>query len=74
MIIKKYKNRKYYCPERKKFIDQSFIIRLIMIEEEFIIVDNKNDDITLKEILKIFRKKLMNECVMIQKGNGTKKR
>ncbi|MBA7549196.1 hypothetical protein ES705_41672 [subsurface metagenome] len=48
MIIKKYKNRKYYCPERKKFVDQNFIIRSIMIEEEFIIVNNWNDDITLK--------------------------
>ncbi len=73
MIIKKYKNRKYYCPERRKFVDQNFIIRSIMIEEEFIIVNNWNDDITLKEILKIFRKRLMNECVMIQKGNGIKK-
>lgn len=58
MIIKKYKNRKYYCIDKRKFVKLDFIIDLIKRKEEFIIVDNENNDITITSILKIFRKEL----------------
>ncbi|MBA7584580.1 hypothetical protein ES695_04220 [Candidatus Atribacteria bacterium 1244-E10-H5-B2] len=58
MIIKKYKNRKYYSVEKSKFVDQEFIINLIKVDEELIILDNDNKDITVPEVLKLFRKEL----------------
>lgn len=58
MIIKKYKNRKYYSVNKSKFVDQGFIIDLIRMGEEFIIADNDDKDITVPEVLKLFRKEL----------------
>ena len=58
MIIKKYFNRKYYCIEKSKFVDQDFIIGLIKRKDEFIILDNKNEDITNQVILKLLRREL----------------
>ncbi len=58
MIIKKYKNRKYYSVEKSKFVDQEFIINLIKVDGELIILDNDNKDITVPEVLKLFRKEL----------------
>ncbi|GAJ22774.1 unnamed protein product, partial [marine sediment metagenome] len=56
MIIKKYKNRKYYCIDKSKFVDLNFIIGLIKRKEEFIIVNNRNDDITEQVLLKLLRR------------------
>lgn len=58
MIIKKYKNRKYYSVDKSKFVDQEFIINLIKVDVELIILDNDNKDITVPEVLKLFRKEL----------------
>lgn len=58
MIIKKYKNRKYYCIGKRKFVDQKFIIGVIKRKDEFIIINSKNEDITNKIILKLLRKEL----------------
>ena len=58
MIIKKYKNRKYYCIDKSKFVDLNFIIDMIKRKEEFIIVDNENEDITYKIVSKLFRREL----------------
>ncbi|GAI09079.1 unnamed protein product, partial [marine sediment metagenome] len=54
---------KYYCMENSKFVDKDFIIKVIKRKEEFIIVDNKNDDITIPVILKLFRKELKKKDV-----------
>lgn len=58
MIIKKYKNRKYYSIDKSRFVDLNFIIDLIKRKDEFIIVDNRNDDITDQVILKLLRREL----------------
>ncbi|GAI67625.1 unnamed protein product [marine sediment metagenome] len=63
MIIKKYKNRKYYCIDKSKFVDLNFIIGLIKGKEEFIIFDNGNKDITIPVVLKLFRKELKKKDV-----------
>jgi len=63
MIIKKYKNRKYYCMNKSKFVDLDFIIGLIKGKEEFIIFDNGNNDITIQVVLKLFRKELKKKDV-----------
>ncbi|RXG63469.1 hypothetical protein ES695_17115 [Candidatus Atribacteria bacterium 1244-E10-H5-B2] len=58
LIIKKYKNRKYYCIDKSKFVDHDFIIGVIKRKDEFIIVDNKNEDITCQVVLKLLRREL----------------
>ncbi len=58
LIIKKYKNRKYYCINKSKFVDLNFIIGLIKRKDEFIIVNNRNDDITNQTVLKLLRREL----------------
>ncbi len=58
MIIKKYKNRKYYCIDKSKFVDLDFIIGLIKRKDEFVIVNNRNEDITNQVILKLLRREL----------------
>ncbi len=58
MIIKKYKNRKYYCIDKSKFVDHDFIIGVIKRKDEFIIVDNENEDITCQVVLKLLRGEL----------------
>ncbi len=58
MIIKKYKNRKYYSIDKSKFVDLNFIIDLVKRKEEFIIVDNENNDITYQIVSKLFRREL----------------
>ena len=58
MIIKKYKNRKYYCIDKRKFVDLKFIIGLIKRKDEFVIVNNRNEDITNQIILKLLRREL----------------
>ncbi|MBA7525634.1 hypothetical protein ES705_17787 [subsurface metagenome] len=58
MIIKKYKNRKYYSIDKSKFVDLDFIIGLIKRKDEFVIVDNRNDDITNQVLLKLLRREL----------------
>ncbi|GAI06334.1 unnamed protein product [marine sediment metagenome] len=63
MIIKKYKNRKYYSMNKSKFVDLNFIIGLIKGKEEFIIFDNENKDITIPVVLKLFRKELKKKDV-----------
>lgn len=69
MIIKKYKNRKYYCIDKRRFVDQKFIIRLVKRKEEFIIVDNGNEDITVKIILSLLRKELRKNAIQMEKKN-----
>ncbi|GAH89644.1 unnamed protein product [marine sediment metagenome] len=63
MIIKKYKNRKYYSMDKSKFVDLDFIIGLIKRKEEFIVFDNGNNDITIPVILKLLRKELKKKDV-----------
>ncbi|GAI32741.1 unnamed protein product [marine sediment metagenome] len=63
MIIKKYKNRKYYCMNKSKFVDLNFIIGLIKGKEEFIIFDNENKNVTIPVVLKLFRKELKKKDV-----------
>ncbi|MBA7585632.1 hypothetical protein ES708_27618 [subsurface metagenome] len=58
MIIKKYKNRKYYCIDKSKFVDHDFIIGVIKRKDEFIVVDNENEDITCQVVLKLLRGEL----------------
>lgn len=58
MIIKKYKNRKYYCIDKSRFVDLNFIIGVIKRKDEFIIVDSENEDITNRVILKLLRREL----------------
>ncbi|GAH20373.1 unnamed protein product, partial [marine sediment metagenome] len=58
MIIKKYKNRKYYSIDKSKFVDLNFIIGLIRRKDEFVIVDNRNNDITTQILLKLLRREL----------------
>ena len=58
MIIKKYKNRKYYSIDKSKFVDHDFIIGVIKRKDEFIIVDNENEDITCQVVLKLLRREL----------------
>jgi len=56
LIIKKYKNRKYYCLENSKFVDEDFIIGLIKRKEDFTIIDSEENDITSPVVIKLFRK------------------
>ncbi len=58
LIIKKYKNRKYYSIDKSKFVDLNFIIGLIKRKDEFIIVDNENEDITIEVLKKLLRREL----------------
>ena len=58
MIIKKYKNRKYYSVDERNFIDLNYIIGLIKRKVEFIILDSENEDITKQVILKLLRREL----------------
>ncbi|GAH24733.1 unnamed protein product [marine sediment metagenome] len=69
MIIKKYKNRKYYCIDKSKFVDLAFIIGLIKGKEEFVIVNNRNDDITNKILLKLLRRELRKNAIQMEKKN-----
>lgn len=61
MIIKKYKNRKYYCLDKKKFVGEDFILRCIKNKIDIMIMDHKDNIITIPIILKLFRKVLRNE-------------
>ncbi|GAI39801.1 unnamed protein product, partial [marine sediment metagenome] len=56
MIIKKYKNRKYYSMTHKKFVDQNHIIGLIKRKDKFVVLDNENEDITIEIVLKLLRR------------------
>ncbi|GAH76498.1 unnamed protein product, partial [marine sediment metagenome] len=58
MIIKKYKNRKYYSIDKSRFVGLNFIIGLIKRKDEFIILDNRNEDITNQVVLKLLRREL----------------
>jgi len=58
MIIKKYKNRKYYSIDKRAFVDLKYIIGLIKRKDEFIILDSGNEDITKQVILKLLRREL----------------
>lgn len=58
MIIKKYKNRKYYSMDKRSFIDLNYIIGLIKRKDEFIILNSENEDITKQVILKLLRREL----------------
>jgi len=58
LIIKKYRNRKYYSIDKSKFVDLNFIIGLVKRKDEFIIVDIENKDITEQVILKLLRREL----------------
>ncbi|GAJ00279.1 unnamed protein product [marine sediment metagenome] len=69
MIIKKYKNRKYYCIDKSKFVVLNFIIGLIKRKEEFVIVNNRNDDITKQVILKLLRRELRKNAIQKEKKN-----
>ncbi len=69
MIIKKYKNRKYYCIDKSKFVDLNFIIGLIKRKEEFVIVNNRNEDITNQIILKLLRRELRGNAIQKEKKN-----
>ena len=67
MIIKKYRNRKYYSIEKSRFVDLNFIIGIIKRKDEFIIVDSENEDITCKVILKLLRRELKKSDEQISK-------
>jgi len=69
MIIKKYKNRKYYCIDKSKFVDHDFIIGLIKRKDEFIIVDNENEDITCLVVSKLYRRELRKNAIQTEKKN-----
>ena len=69
MIIKKYKNRKYYCIDKSKFVDLNFIIGLIKRKDEFVIVNNRNEDITNQIILKLLRRELRGNAIQKEKKN-----
>ena len=69
MIIKKYKNRKYYCIDKSKFVDLDFIIGLIKRKDEFVIVNNRNEDITNQIILKLLRRELRGNAIQKEKKN-----
>ncbi|GAI35885.1 unnamed protein product [marine sediment metagenome] len=69
MIIKKYKNRKYYCIDKSKFVVLNFIIGLIRRKEEFVIVNNRNDDITKQILLKLLRRELRKNAIQKEKKN-----
>lgn len=58
MIIKKYKNRKYYRIDKRKFVDLKYIIGLIKRKDEFIILNSENEDITKQVISKLLRREL----------------
>jgi len=58
LIIKKYKNRKYYSIDKRKFVDLKYIIGLIKRKDEFIILDSENEDITKQVISKLLRREL----------------
>ena len=47
MIIKKYKNRKYYCIDKSKFVDHDFIIGVIKRKDEFIIFFPKTPEASI---------------------------
>lgn len=67
LIIKKYKNRKYYSLDHKRFVDLNFIIGLIKRKEDFIILDNKNQHITMQVVLKLLRRELKKNDKQISK-------
>ena len=69
MIIKKYKNRKYYCIDKSKFVDHDFIIGVIKRKDEFVIVNNRNEDITNQIILKLLRRELRGNAIQKEKKN-----
>ncbi|MBA7547683.1 hypothetical protein ES705_40114 [subsurface metagenome] len=69
MIIKKYKNRKYYCIDKSKFVNLNFIIGLIKRKDEFVIVNNRNEDITNQIILKLLRRELRGNVLQMEKKN-----
>lgn len=58
MIIKRYKNRKYYSIDKRGFVDLNYIIGLIKRKDEFIILDSENEDITKQVILRVLRREL----------------
>jgi len=58
LIIKKYKNRKYYRIDKRKFVDLKYIIGLIKRKDEFIILNSENEDITKQVISKLLRREL----------------
>ncbi|GAI91115.1 unnamed protein product [marine sediment metagenome] len=69
MIIKRYKNRKYYCMNKSKFVDLNYIIGLIKEKYKFTILDSKNEDITNQVLLKLLRRELRKNAIQKEKKN-----